>query len=72
MCGMDKNKQILDLWLEVIYHRELIQQIFKAVPWAFDPNEEMIKRCVEKAREEVLKKFPNLGVTFEEKGNNPI
>jgi len=56
----------------VIYHRELIQQIFKAVPWAFDPNEEMIKRCVEKAREEVLKKFPNLGVTFEEKGNNPI
>ena len=77
LCGMDKEKQIIGLWLEVIYHRELIQSIFDAIPWIFDTNgmsgiernlekqhEEGIKKCLGKAKEELLKKFPNLGITF--------
>jgi hypothetical protein len=78
MCGMDKNKQIIDLWFEVIYQRNIIEAITKNVPCLFDRHgldgvrrsldkerEAILQDCVEKAKQEVLKKFPNMGVTFQ-------
>ena len=62
LMGIDKRKQIFDLWYEVTFLRLILIQII-------EPNPEMtkhldIEKCRKDAQEVVRKKFPHAKIDF--------
>lgn len=69
LAGFDSKKEILDLWFEVKYYKNILEHILIHLEKPEDKIEkriEFFKQCNHRAREELKDKFPNLGITFKE------
>lgn len=65
LSGLDKKKEIFDLWYEVHYLRVLLSHIVSTTPSLMEcVNEGIMEGCKAVAQEEVKKRFPNFGLSF--------
>lgn len=68
MSPIDTTNEILNLWTELYFSKVLIMNILSLNKLL--NNEVDINKLVEKsridAREQVLKRFPNMGITFQD------
>ena len=62
MMGLDKRKEIFNLWYEVTYLRLVVSQIIPT-EGASNLNLEKIRKD---AQEIVKKRFPEVGITFKD------
>jgi len=68
LIGIDKRKEIFDLWYEVTYLRVLLSELLSHNPELFkNTSEEGFENCKLKAQEIVKARFPNAGITFDAK-----
>lgn len=65
LMGVDKKKEIFDLWYEVTFLRHCFNSILSLNPEIHkDFDERWLQRCRELASEEVKNRFPNCKIDF--------
>lgn len=66
MLGMDRTKEILNLWNEVVYLRHILTNVLKIIP---NINEKLLEEWIEESRKEsgtfIKNRFPLLNTSFE-------
>ncbi len=63
--GFDSKKEILDLWLEVLYLKKILSTVLGCLDNK-EFKESFFKECKDLAFKEVTDKFPDLGITLKE------
>jgi hypothetical protein len=70
MMGIDKKKEILDLWYEIVFLRMVLNEILSTNVSKINPLPPgSIQECRDKAQELVRKKFPLIEIDFKEYQN---
>ena len=71
MVGFDGNKEIINLWFEIIFTKNLFFLLLKEKNIIIEKSDlnlfdEITEKAREMSKEFLLKKFPRLGITFNE------
>ncbi len=68
ILGVDKKNEIFNLWYEVIYLRNILNMMIMANPSLMDGVKKAnIESCRIDAQLQVVKRFPNCNIGFDEK-----
>ena len=63
LMGIDKNKEIINLWFELDYQRNLLMEVMKKNSLQLD--EQMINVSREEAQKQLIERFPKSGISFQ-------